>query len=107
MREGWRLYFQMVPDYQVRVEETFVKDSTVLLVGMAGGTYSHGFESVQASGMPNTRMPDGSSKWANKWETPTAVRARIENGKVAEWRVYADNEPIRRLMKGEVAEQRG
>jgi limonene-1,2-epoxide hydrolase len=107
MREGWKLYFQMVPDYQVRVEETFVNGPTVLLLGMAGGTYSHGFESVMESALPNAHMPDGSSKYVNKWQTPAALRARIEGGKVAEWRVYADNEPIRRLMKGEVAEQRG
>jgi hypothetical protein len=30
--------------------------------------------------------------------TPAAFRALIEDGKVAEWRVYADNEPLRRLM---------
>ena len=100
MREGWKLYFQMVPDYQLRIEETYVNDSAVVMLGVAGGTYSHGFESVRATGMPMV-LPDGTSKLMNKWQTPAAVRARIEDGLVAEWRVYADNEPIRKLMRGE------
>jgi limonene-1,2-epoxide hydrolase len=100
MREGWKLYFQMVPDYQLRIEETFVNDSAVVMLGIAGGTYSHGFESVRATGMPMVQ-PDGTSKVLNRWQTPAAVRARIEDGKVAEWRIFADNEPIRKLMRGE------
>lgn len=100
LREGWSLYFQMVPDYQLQIDETYVRDSAVVMLGTAGGTYSHAFESVRATGMP-TMLPDGTSKVTNRWETPTAVRARIEDRKVAEWRVYADNEPIRKLMRGE------
>ena len=100
MREGWTLYFQMVPDYQLAVEETYTNGSTVVMLGTAGGTYSHGFESVRATGMP-TILPDGTSDVLNRWQTPAAVRARIEAGKVAEWRIFADNEPIRKLMRGD------
>jgi hypothetical protein len=100
MREGWTLYFQMVPDYQLQIEETYVNHSGVVMLGMAGGTYSHGFESVRATGMPIV-LPDGTSKVMNKWQTPAAVRARIEDGLVAEWSIFADNEPIRKLMRGE------
>jgi hypothetical protein len=35
----------------------------------------------------------------NRWQTPAAIRALIEDGKVAEWRVYADNEPIRQRIR--------
>ena len=100
MREAWNLYFQMVPDYQLQIEETYVNGSAVVMLGTAGGTYSHGFESVRATGMPIV-LPDGTSKLMNKWQTPSAVRARIEDGLVAEWQVFADNEPIRKLMRGE------
>ena len=34
----------------------------------------------------------------NRWQTPVAIRASVEDGLVAEWRVYADNEPIRKVM---------
>jgi limonene-1,2-epoxide hydrolase len=100
MREGWKLYFQMVPDYRLQIDETYVNDSAVVMLGIAGGTYSHGFESVRATGMPIV-LPDGTTKRTNTWQTPAAVRARIEDGKVAEWRIFADNEPIRKLMRGE------
>jgi hypothetical protein len=35
----------------------------------------------------------------NFWKTPAAWRAVIKEGKVAVWQVYADNEPIRAIMR--------
>jgi hypothetical protein len=35
----------------------------------------------------------------NHWTTPAAWRASIRDGLIAEWRVYADNEPIRQIMR--------
>ena len=32
------------------------------------------------------------------WEVPAAWRAVVQDGKIAEWRVYADNQPLRKLM---------
>lgn len=97
MRQAWTLYFQMVPDYTLEIDETFAQDAAVVMLGTARGTYSHAFETVQQTGMPT---PDGTSKYALRWQTPAAVRALVEDGKVAEWRVYADNEPLRKLMRG-------
>jgi ketosteroid isomerase-like protein len=96
--EGWRLYFQMVPDYRLDVDETYEQEGSVVMLGTARGTYSHAFQDVQAMGMPN-QMTDSGSREPKRWQTPAAVRARVLDGKVAEWRVYADNEPLRRLMK--------
>jgi hypothetical protein len=74
----------MVPDYWVKVERSFTDRNTVILIGSAGGTY----------------VPSGGRIDAeNKWETPAAWVAQIEGGKVAEWRVYSDNEPIREKMR--------
>jgi uncharacterized protein (TIGR02246 family) len=82
MRAGWIGYFRMVPDYSLAMEETYADGPVVLLLGVAQGTYT----------------TDGTLKAENKWQTPVAIRVAVENGKVAEWRVYADNESIRRLM---------
>jgi hypothetical protein len=46
-----------------------------------------------------TYTSDGKLKPENHWKTPAALRAFIEDGKVAEWRVYADNEPIRQRIR--------
>jgi ketosteroid isomerase-like protein len=82
MRKGWMGYFRMVPDYTLAIEETYDNGPVVLLLGQAQGTYAR----------------EGKIDPENSWRTPIAVRAHVEDGLVAEWRVYADNEPLRRLM---------
>jgi len=82
MCEGWAAYFRMVPDYAVAIEEFYPSDPVVVMIGVAEGTYTR----------------DGKLHPENHWQTPVAIRARVEDGLVAEWRVYADNEPIRKLM---------
>jgi uncharacterized protein (TIGR02246 family) len=85
LRRGWTKYFQMVPDYTVAVDETFRDGPVVAMLGTAQGTYA----------------PHGEIRPENHWTTPTAFRAFIQDGKVAEWRVYCDNEPVRqRMAKG-------
>ena len=76
MRAGWASYFQMVPDYTITIEVTFSDGAVVILLGMARGTYV-----------------------GKTWSTPAAWRAKVHDDRVAEWRVYADNEPLRQLMR--------
>ena len=83
MVKGWQAYFSMVPDYSIAIDETFASGDVVVLLGTAQGTY--------ASGGP--LQPE------NKWRTPAAWRAVARGPSIAEWRVYADNEPIRRIMR--------
>lgn len=87
MREGWRAYFAMVPDYHIAVTDHLESGPVVALFGRAGGTYS----------------PDGRMPTQNRWETLAAWKAVVRDGLIAEWRVYADNEPMRRLMRKESA----
>ena len=82
MRAGWKGYFAMVPDYTIAVDEVHGDGQVVVLFGTGQGTYAGG----------------GGTAAENRWATPVALRALVENGKVAEWRVYSDNEPIRRLI---------
>ena len=83
MRAGWAGYFKMVPDYSIAIEEGFCDGAIVLMLGVAEGTYA----------------PDGSMKPENRWKTPLALRAQVEDGLLAQWRVYADNEPLREQMR--------
>ena len=82
MIEGWKGYFRMVPDYTITIEETFVDGAVVVMLGTAQGTYSG----------------DGTLRPENRWSTPAAWRALIRGSQVAEWQVFADNEPIRQIM---------
>lgn len=82
LRAAWTTYFCMVPDYAVAIDETLVNGPVVVLLGTAQGTFA----------------PEGKLLDKNRWQTPVALRAFIEDGLVAEWRVYADNEPIRKVI---------
>ena len=83
MRAGWAAYFRMVPDYSIAVDETFSDGPVVVMLGVAEGTYA----------------PSAEQKPENRWKTALALRAQVEDGLVAEWRVYADNEPMLELMR--------
>ena len=98
MRAAWVGYFRMVPDYTIEVEETFCDGLVVVMLGVARGTYCPDSESHLKS--PNARdQGHPELQVENRWETPAALRAVVEDGLVAEWRVYADNEPIRERIR--------
>ena len=82
LRAAWNSYFCMVPDYAVAIDETLVNGPVVVLLGTAQGTFA----------------PNGALREENRWQTPIAIRAFIEDGQIAEWRIYADNEPIRKVI---------
>ena len=86
MREGWKFYFSMVPDYALEVSHSFVakNDCTeIVLVGVASGSY----------------WSNGAIRPNSSWRTPAALRSVVRDGLIAEWQVYADNEPIREQMR--------
>lgn len=87
MRAGWKQYFTLVPDYWIKVDTSFQEKGTVALFGRAGGTYAG-------------RVPEGHP---GRWEVPAAWLAEVRDDRVAMWRVYADNLPVRRLMSSEPA----
>lgn len=80
---AWQGYFKMVPDYSISHEEIFAMGETVALFGTAQGTFSRSAE----------------LKKENFWKTPAAWRAVVKGEKIAVWQVFADNEPIRAIMR--------
>jgi hypothetical protein len=72
----------MVPDYSLTIEESYGSGQVVVLLGWAQGTF----------------IQDGQLPAWNHWQTPAVARALVEGNQVAEWRIYADNEPIRMVM---------
>ena len=61
----------MCPDYWVSHEEILQNGNIVAVFGAAGGTIR-----------------------ADRWRTPAAWMAVVQDGLVKEWRVYADNKPV-------------
>jgi len=78
MRAGWRGYFGFCPDYWISQKEILADGNVVAVFGAAGGTIAD----------------RGDLLPANKWRTPAAWLAIVEDGLVKEWRVYADNKPV-------------
>lgn len=83
MREAWRAYYAMIPDYRIDIEETIVSGNVIILLGIASGTCT----------------ADGELEPENRWQTPAAWKALVRDDRVAEWRVWADLEPIRAVMR--------
>jgi ketosteroid isomerase-like protein len=82
MRKGWQGYFALFPDYAIEVTEVFNRGDLVALFGKARGTFA-----------VNGNLPR-----ENFWEVPAAWKAVVKDGRVAEWRVYCDNDPARKIM---------
>ena len=83
LRKAWTGYFKMVPDYSISHTEVFSNGDTVAMLGFAQGTFSK----------------DGQTKKEDFWKTPAAWRAVVRDGRIALWQVFADNEPIRAIMR--------
>jgi len=82
MSQAWTTYFQMFPDYRIAIREHLCQGQVVALFGAASGT-------VASSGDPPN---------VSRWRIPAAWRAVVWEGRVAEWQVYADNEPVSHLL---------
>ena len=83
MRDGWKSYFSMVPDFRIHVEDTFARDNTVVLLGVAEGTFDQ----------------NGALKPENHWVVPAAWRLVVEAGLVAVWQLYVNPEPMVEISK--------
>jgi ketosteroid isomerase-like protein len=77
LEDGWSGYFSLFPDYQIEVEAMVSRDTLVLACGFASATHA----------------PSQTT-----WRIPAAWRARVEDERIAEWQVYADNKPVYELL---------
>jgi ketosteroid isomerase-like protein len=82
MTEGWKQYFKLVAGYRIRADEFFQTDQTFAVFGSASGMCAQ----------------HGNAGTENFWEVPAAWRAVVRGNLIAEWHVYADNQPLRKLM---------
>jgi len=76
MEIAWRGYFAMCPDYWIRFDHLMAEGDTMLAAGEAGGTIDR-----------------------ESWRTPAAWKVVVREGRVVEWRVFADNKPVYDILK--------
>lgn len=77
-KEDWEAYFSAFPDYRIEVEEIFSRGGSVAAFGSARGSFQGRGESVPGA----------------SWHFPAAWRAQVRAGKLVEWQVYGDVEPM-------------
>jgi ketosteroid isomerase-like protein len=82
MRNGWNSYYQWFPDYAITVTDILAEGEVVGLFGSTSGTFA----------------VEGELHAQNHWAGPAAWKVVIRGKHVAEWWVYADNEPVRKIM---------
>lgn len=79
-REGWEAYFSDFPDYRIEVTTIQSDGTMVAIFGTASGSF-RGY----GTGVPGAA-----------WRVPAAWRAIVRAGKLVEWQVYCDVEPMLR-----------
>jgi limonene-1,2-epoxide hydrolase len=83
MRKAWDVLLTFFPDYNVQVKDIISKNGMVAVFGTARGTLA----------------TDGRILAENKFEIPASWTATVTEGKISKWRVYADNQPVRKLIE--------
>lgn len=83
MCNAWDAYFQMIPDYEITIENLLYEGDVIGVFGTAQGTYA----------------VNGRLLAENRWKIPAAWKAVVRKNLISEWRVYADNEPLRDIMQ--------
>lgn len=83
MKHAWKVYFEWFPDYEITIKNTLLTDDSVGIFGTAKGTF-------------DSDEPIAS----DKFEIPAAWRAKVKDNLITEWQVFADNEVVRDIIKG-------
>lgn len=82
----WERYYRLFPDYRLEVEDVLSHADVVGVFGTASGT-------LASEGAEEPLDPE------NRWEVPAAWKAVVREGRVSVWRVFADVDPVRRILE--------
>ncbi|HTY01003.1 MAG TPA: nuclear transport factor 2 family protein [Bacteroidota bacterium] len=82
IRNAWIEYFYLVPDFTIHCDHVFEGADMVALFGTADGTCRIG-----------ARIDP-----QNHWSMPASWLAGVHGGRVVRWQVFADNEPVRKIL---------
>ena len=82
MRRAWAGYFALFPDYHIEIQETFVNENVICMLGYASGTYQNRKDSENS----------------NSWRIPAAWKAILKDNKISHWQVYADNMVVKEII---------
>jgi ketosteroid isomerase-like protein len=83
MKEGWKGYYELFPDYQIEISVIIENTSIIGLFGYASATYKNITNKLNS----------------NFWRIPAAWKAIVENNKVKHWQVYCDYSNLFKIIE--------
>lgn len=83
MKEGWKGYYELFPDYQIEITDIIENVSAIGLFGYASATYKNLTNKLNS----------------NFWRIPASWKAIVENNKVKHWQVYCDYSNLFKIIE--------
>lgn len=83
LRRAWGGWWAMTPDLRTRVEEIIDAGDRVIVRMLVSGSHAR---------WNGTEIP-------GEWSFPVAAVARLDGGKISEWREYCDPSPLWALFR--------
>ena len=83
MKEVWKGYYELFPDYQIEISDITENVSTIGLFGYASATYKNLTNKLNS----------------NFWRIPASWKAIVENNKVKHWQVYCDYSNLFKIIE--------
>jgi hypothetical protein len=83
MKEGWKGYFELFPDYKIEITDITENESVIGLFGHVNGTYKNLTNKFNS----------------NLWSISASWKATIENNKIKLWQVYCDYADLFKIIE--------
>jgi ketosteroid isomerase-like protein len=83
MKEGWKGYYELFPDYQIEISDITENVSTIGLFGYVSATYKNMTNKLNS----------------NFWRIPASWKAIVENNKIKHWQVYCDYSSLFKIIE--------
>jgi ketosteroid isomerase-like protein len=83
MKEGWKGYYSLFPDYGIEITEITENAMIIGLFGYANATYKN--------------IKDASN--SNFWRIPASWKAIVKNNKIKHWQVYCDYTKLNKIIE--------
>ena len=83
MKDGWKGYYELFPDYQIDISDITENVSTIGLFGYVSATYKNLTNKLNS----------------NFWRIPASWKAIVENNKIKHWQVYCDYSGLFKIIE--------
>jgi len=83
MKEGWKGYYELFPDYQIEISDITENVSSIGLFGYLSATYKNLTNKLNS----------------NLWRIPASWKAIVENNKIKHWQVYCDYSSLFKIIE--------